>query len=192
MAEGSVYEARINYTYAGVDMVNVFHYEQLSGAGNALELADEIYDDLIGPMRNIQHPGVIYGLIEVINLDSLTDFALSAEAAGETGNQTAQAAPTFETVTYILTRTTRETRNGRKAFGGLPDTISDINTVDSTFASQAENLRLALETNLGNLDGDEWRLVILGLPNASRPTRVLNPVSSVQQPYISTQNSRKP
>lgn len=118
----SVFELIHAYSYNGQGMINRYHYiEAVTGAGNA-ESLNEAFIDLVLPLiQDIQHEDCQSQYIRSRNLSFVSNDEHTTGLVGVNGTRTGDGMPPHDSMTMQMLVETRQTRMGRKAFGGVPE-----------------------------------------------------------------------
>ncbi len=185
-----LYEVILEQTIQGRNVKNVFHYLATLGQDDDQDLiATAFADDILPGLQVITSVGLTFDEVRVANLTGLlADFSLVPSTTG--GNRVGSSTADFLSMPYRLIRTTKETRNGAKRFGGLLE--EDIQGGGFTAAYFIE-----MQTFAAILAGQISTTGIIAEPIVLRKPDVLgvwtyNEVSNVVAVnHQTTQNSRK-
>lgn len=197
MAIGDKYELTFHSTLLGVDMLNKFHYSQVTndtmvGPPQALALA-KAFDAIVLPaLQFIQSTSVVYGQIEVANLTDLSDFASFPSTSTPHGNEAGDVLPPWVTASFIYHRASRDFRNGAKRFSGISEgDISGVNPSVPWLAS-AIGLSAILEGILAAplITDGTWQPGYFGKRHSDH-LRVFTGISGVSFNRVGSQNTRK-
>lgn len=192
MAIGDLYQLIDRQDLLGQEVINRYHYVNVSLGGNANDLADAYIQDVLPSVLATQRSGLEHKTIEVINLDDLTDFHTET-LVGATGTYpTGEGQLPFVTLSMKLVRSTRAIRNGRKAISGISEEFTNASGLDPAVQPLVDALAVAMGATIAApLSAAGFEPTILGEPNDNRPTEIRVPVAGVVFGRIGTQNSRK-
>lgn len=186
-ATSGIYVAVVEQSYFGDTLFNTFAFHNPTLGDDEQSLLATQMDTVIVPeMSNIQSQSLNYENIRVANLTgNLADVNITP-AQGQ-GGVTGSVMASFVAAAYRYQRTTKETRNGSKRFGGMVEE----NVIGGSFTVAFNAL---LDTLAGILEGSllSFDPIILRQPEVSSGTYLYNPVLSVQNlDRLTTQSSRK-
>lgn len=198
MPSGDLYEVKLHQTWGagGRPILNVFHYRQTVGDGDAEQLITALNFYLSGKIAMATSIQLKLVTWEVINLDDPGDYGFST-TNDNAGVIQGDALPAYVCFAFRLARNTRAVRNGQKRFAGVAEDVQSNGIVtNGTQLTQLDNLALALAGSIDENAGDNvWYPRIYraeGLNSKGQPVaRADFPVSSVTYVGLSTQNSRK-
>lgn len=177
----------------GGEQNNVWYYESQGGTVNALAFAEAFETDILQDLGRVQHLGIKYDMISVVDLDDPTNFADYVPTVNVAGQQVgADFLPNFVAWSFQYIRASYASRHGWKRFSGL--------TEDMLSGGAASSVTLADLLTLANaLEDTVYVLPIHCLPKIGRrpppggnlSDTVLFPVQAVAYREITTQNTRK-
>lgn len=195
----------------GSDMINVFHYNFYAGSGTDVgshlleNFAFGFWENIKAELRALTSSLCSFREVEAVQLDA--DFqGVNGESfviptAEQPGTDVVSPAPQFVAITYRYIRPNFSFRHGFKRFGGVTEGMLLNGGLDPAKATAFENLRLALEADIGGLYPDGTPLTD---PPDARPIvyrrtvngAVVSPVLwgipvGVVGPSIGSQNTRK-
>lgn len=193
-----IYQITSFATYLGQQCLNVFHYQENTGAGalspsDLDEMLDSFELGVITPIKAVQHANFVYNKFEIKNLSNGVDFRVkNVTIIGTDGATAGTELPSYVTLNFKLNRSSLVVKNGRKAISGLTEARVSGNTY--TFSSTP--VRTAIETGLGVSLGDGnghiMEPVIIKRPiPAPGGVFVVSDVASANYVALGTQNSRK-
>lgn len=189
-------------TCLGQEVQHGFYYHA-NGVNppTALQVASAFSDQVLPEILNVVNQTVDYNTIEVINLDDLGDFNLTAIVDGQGNVTSTSIAPPFVAYGFAYGRTTRLGRNGSKRFPGVSEefTNHDGSSLAAPLDTAIPALVTALRTQLEILGQQAYPMIpyrIPHAPDAQHPNtwytlENLLGVSGVQFTGLTTQNSRK-
>lgn len=177
-------------------MQNVFGYQQLDGLEGSSELANEFIEENLPSILAIVSEQTTFTGVSCINLNDPTDFA-SITLTGNAGEGNGDPMPPFVSWTFEYVRADRTVRNGRKAFGLVPEVGVTDGVVDPAWVTFVNATATALAGDLDSEgDGSSWRPRIYRRPGTYSSGVVaapgaMYPIQTVSYSSVSTQNSRK-
>lgn len=196
MAIGDKYIVTLRGNFGIISSIeNVFAYLALAGSGNAHTLATAFADQLLPVILNAISGNTSFGTVEVINLDTPTDFW--TETVSETGAIAGDSMPPFVTATFEYLRADRTVQNGRKAFGTIAEASVMNGFPESSYNAVLDALAGALADTLTDVStSSEWAPRIWRRPGTYAAGVVLPPgdfypITDVVFRSISSQNTRK-
>lgn len=200
MATGDLYELTDIQTLEGQQVLNVYHYKQVSeptSGTSILALGDAFYTFVQLPMFSVQTEFLQHVGLRIINLDNPDEFALVTE--GETGTVPGETLPPFCSWAFRYNRSSRLVRNGQKRIGGVPEGFNDNGVATGTALTLLPLLAIgmgALITDTVTTASFTPRIVHKATdagPGGDPPATVRADyaVASVEYTRISTQNTRK-
>lgn len=189
---GGLIKVRLLQLWKGQNIENVFFF--WNAANNEptsfVALGADFNLKIVETMKLTQDDELTYSSVILSTvLGTLPDLPISPTSAG--GVLVGEATASFYAMAYRLNRTTKETRNGSKRFGGLHEGLVDGNFVTpaqtilmDTFAPQ---MALAIDSGVHLYDP-----VIFSPPNLAHAGNLVNLVDSVTAfTTLTTQRSRK-
>lgn len=181
-------------TYQGIEILNVYHYiaNNPVGSVNYTNLLANFQAVVLDDIRATQNPNLSHVRLEADQLNGDSTFRVEAVALPGTkagGND----APTFVNASYLLARSDKDTRNGRKAITGLDEADFTGNALTAAAIALHATALVGVVSNL--TDGVEtFKPVIIGGPTGTPNQYRLNFVdggASFVRPNLTTQNTRK-
>lgn len=186
-----LYKVTLVQEYRSQVVQNVFFYEHTLGTDDQQEECAEAFDeDILPQLKLIQHSTLLYTAIRVANpTGDLADFVLTPTTPD--GVQTGDPLSSFTACSFLLSRTTKETRNGQKRFAGMTEQNADTQRWETTFQAALDTFAPFLSAQI-SIVGALFNPVI-ARQNLITPTIwTVNPVASAQaRSTITTQVSRK-
>lgn len=189
-ATAGLYEVVLEQTYFNHNFKNVFHYLATLGQDDDQDLIAQAFNDgILGPLSAIQSDDISYDEIRVANLTGLlADFSLVPTTTG--GIIVGDPMANFVAIPFRYVRTSKETRNGSKRFGGLTEGDAFGGGFDAAFFVQMQAVAPVLAGQI-SATGIIAEPVILRKPDISG-VWLYNEVSTVIALNRQTsQNSRK-
>lgn len=185
-----LYELVLESSASGQPMKSVFHYLTTLGQDDMQEeVADSFDATIMSDLAGILNSNISFDNIRVANLTGvLADWNLTpSQGSGDVIGSNMAA---FTAASYVLNRTTKETRNGAKRFPGMVE--ENVNGASFTgpyfTALEAFAIVLASQITGGGVNAD---LVILRKPDILG-VWLYNDVANAQAlNRLTTQNSRK-
>ena len=186
-----LYEVVLEQTYFQENFKNVFHYLATLGQDDDQDLiADAFNTDVLPGISTFQSTDIVYDEIRVANLTGLlADFSLVPTVPN--GVIIGDPMANFVAIPFRYVRTSKETRNGAKRFGGLTEGDAFGGGFTPTFfaAMQLQAPTLAGQISTTGIIAEP---VILRKPDVAG-VWTYNDVSTViALNRITSQNSRKP
>lgn len=185
-----LYELVLEQTYGSEQVKNVFHYlHTLGNDDKQLECANAFDEDALAAISTVSNTLIAYTEIKVANLTGqLADASIVPTTPN--GIRPGVIGPSFLSCPYRYIRTSKETRNGSKRFGGMTeDDITGNNFTPTYFI-----IMQALESVLaGQIDvvGDIFEPVILRKPDILGVWLYNELANVIAVDRVTTQNSRK-
>lgn len=199
MATGDLYQVKLHQTsfVRRQPMLNVFWYEQTSGAGGADKLYEAFETEVRAVLATLQSSEVEHDKVEIINTGDPTDFHTEVYASAGGSVNGADTAD-FLAFGFRLERATRNLRHGYKRFAGVCEEHIDAGNLASSYATIASNVGTALAADI-----DDVAQANTFSPRIVRVTRTNPGVLPAQYSYLTgsiagvtfygftTQNTRK-
>ena len=195
MAVGDLWEVRDIQEFLGQQVINVYHYVQLtdpdigSEAAIAAELNTQFYANVASMVTAIQDVALTHVRLESAQFGSFTAFDVVSN--GDNGQVSGDALPSFAAWAFRLNRESRVVRNGSKRVGGVPESYQ-VNGLATSAAITAMGPYITGLTAILSFDSiPVWQPVILRVPpDGSLPT-VWSAIADVGFGTVTSQNSRK-
>lgn len=191
---GEVYRAVHKYMVRGEECQNVYHYivepanASINSAwGSFVGSFAPILENSIAPLQNIN---ATWLSVEVANLNNLDDYGIYP-FVDVTGERVGDCEPAFMTFTFMLHRSTRAMRNGRKAISGVTESDHTGDQADAAIDGQIANAIAFFEVSITDAHGTMFSPVICRISGATGRCDTYTKVSGASFRWISTQNSRK-
>lgn len=172
---------------------NVFWYENIGIAHDAVYAAELFSDTVLSDQVAIMSAAVKFVALQCVNLDDPLDYTYVSPMDPSAGNRSGDCLPPFVAWAFRLNRASRASRNGQKRIGGVaePDQVNGVPvegivTLLNAFAT-------TLATNLNGTGGEVYapRICRRPAPGAPLSASVFFPIQSATFTRISSQNSRK-
>jgi len=197
MALGDILRITDKQVQNSQEVLNVYFYEWSAVIGptvSDLEAVCHIYNDDVRPsLLAIQGAALGHLSTKVENLSNGVDFFELVEPTPVLGERSDSGTtlPPFVTHTFMLVRSTLDTRNGFKRFGGVSelDTAGGVSILSSTLATNMENA-LAADLNDGVVNVAFPVIVKRPIP-APGGVFIAHSLNGVSYRGVGTQNSRK-
>lgn len=201
--EGDMLELTMQTSYQGSasKFLNVFHYQHFSGGPMLLDGAmDRILEafeaKIVAPLQEITVTAYWFEKITVQNLENPDEFASVDFADNTTGGVGTDPLPSWNTWSFILNRSTRQTRNGQKRFSGVPEQYTALNQPTGDALPFLDDIADGLWEPLTieydpPLTGDWLWLPYIVRKTAQFTYTNVNRVQTAQFTRIGTQNTRK-
>jgi len=191
----------LNQTHQGQQVRNVFWYraEDAVGGDAALGIGQTFWEVVRTAWRAFTPATTLltFDSVDVRYMDGDLDYAVytipEAERQGTRTAGTAQLMPVFIAANITLNPANRQVRPASKRIGGLLETDNNANAIELGTRSLLGALGTAFTATLASGGFIDFLTpVVVGMPNANRPTRLLIPIVSHQVGRnVTTQNSRK-
>lgn len=200
--EGDVLQFTVYQNPGTNPVLNVFHYEVINVGGvvpSYEEVAQAFWDYVKTPWRAFVSNGFAewFDRVVVDNVTNEVDFGIyTIEGAERQGTRTSSGDYMGLMVAAALRLNvgTRLTRPGQKRFAPLYEGDQSNGNIVSGMQTLLAGIGDKLDENIGfgTLLSSEMRPVIYGLPNADRPSPVVNPiVSTTPVALMTTQRTRR-
>lgn len=187
----SVFELIHAYSYGGQGMINRYHYaEAVAGVGTAESLCEAFVDQVLPKILNVQSVDCQSLSVSAKNLSFISNDVYTVGLENTFGLRTGDGMPPHDSMTFQLLVSTQETRMGRKAYGGVPE--SDF-LQGQSFGNTTTRLGELASAISGVLT--DALIVPFWFPcvirdNGILPTTV-NVINGARFNQVSTQNTRK-
>lgn len=201
LPDGGLIRITLNQTHQGQQVRNVFWYraEDAVGGDAALGVGQTFWEVVRTAWRNFtpNSPLLTFDAVDVRYMDGDLDYATytipEAERQGSRNVGSAQLMPVFVAANITLNPANRQVRPASKRIGGLVETDNNANQIEAGTRALLGALGTAFTTTLASGGFIDFLTpVVVGMPNANRPTRLLIPIVSQQVGRnVTTQNSRK-
>ena len=176
---------------AGVEMVNVYHFEADHDGMLDVTLGETIRNNFLDPIAECQSAQVNYRKVQMLNLTDGIGFYEHVFSTPLSGARPGEFLPTFVAYSFRLNRTTRLTRNGQKRLSGVAEGDVDgnnaIGAVLPLLSQAANRMGTPLAVNLGSA----FIPVIIRFDPATQAVTATNLVASATFTRVSSQNTRK-
>lgn len=191
MATGDIYKCNLKQAIEGQAMENVFHFQQISGEGNAAAVAAMIESIIVPLVADIQSGDLTHTGVTVLNIGDIGDFADVTYVTPIPGDRSGDRMPSFNAYAFRKTRNSSKMRHGSfRLAGAIEADITDGEAnanVTGALTALATALSSSIEDGAGNSYLFGYIGHILGNP---MPMEVFG--TGVSYIRFSTQNSRKP
>lgn len=201
LPDGGLVRITLNQTHQGQQVRNVFWYraEDAVGGDAALGVGQTFWEVVRTAWRNFTPNTALltFDAVDVRYMDGDLDYATytipEAERQGLRNVGSAQLMPVFIAANITLNPANRQVRPASKRIGGLVETDNNANQIEAGTRALLGALGTAFTTTLASGGFIDFLTpVVVGMPNANRPTRLLIPIVSQQVGRnVTTQNSRK-
>lgn len=188
-----VFRIFMRATYLNQQIVNVFHYQNITfggGDGTIGGLFTDFEATVIAALLPLVSAHYHIYELEGINLDSESQDEFRIVGVDYTGAVAGDCLPPNIGYRYMLVRETRDVRNGRKNFAGVPEAANALGVPDASILADAQNLADAMGEEL-NSGTTGWQPIIFRKPNDTIPRGAAFRVNEVVFKGFGTQNSRK-
>jgi hypothetical protein len=190
MAIGQHYILTDIQSYGGVQVLNVYAYAQEEGLGGAAELNQAFADIVLPLMVTLQSTGIGHDRLFTYCVEDPEDF--NDDPVAVAGTIAGDDMGPFVAYKIKLARASRQSRNGWKRIGGMPEIGQVSGALVSAYATALDNLADLLA---GSLTADDDSLFV---PKIWRRATLAEPVpqffgiaSGVASHQTTTQNTRK-
>lgn len=191
MAINDTYLVRDLQVQDGEDIMNTYYYQQITSGGNAQDLAEAFYAEIISNMIPFQSNKVTHIGVQVENRADPGDFHLLNLTSANVGSTTGDSLPKFVAWGFQVNRSATQRRHGAKRIPGVPESLLEVEGDPTSTALTA--LNVFAETLQEDLAGSVGTYVLRiprgSFANAGVPTP--DPHSGVVFKRVTTQNSRK-
>lgn len=185
-----IYEVVLEQTYGAEIVKNVFHYlHTLGNDDEQQECADAFDEDALASIASIANDLIKYTEIRVANLTGLLADVSIVPSIAE-GDVSGAVMPSFVSCPFRYIRSSKETRNGAKRFGG----ITEENITGNNFLPAFFTAMQAIENVLaGQIDvvGAIFEPIILRKPDVAGVFTYNEVANVIAVDRVTTQNSRK-
>jgi len=193
MAVGDFYTLKLSGNMLGQTILNIFHYEMITGSGGgSAELNTGFQANILTRIMAIASSDVTYTDIEIFNWDNGSDFVV--DNFSQSGQQANQSSTSFLAWAFVLNAANINNKPGHKRFAG----VASVSLQDNAPAS-------AIITSLNSLASVLGSPIISG-GNSYRPRHRYKIESNIEGVYnegwvninsaefrrVSTQSTRKP
>lgn len=186
MPTGNLYLLTTICQFSGQDMLNMFHYLQVSGSGDAGDLIEAFEGDVVPAIRNLMATQAYFYAVKAEDKADPTDFDF--DLVGAAGLRSGEVMPPHDAVSFTYLANRNDCRGGGKRIGGYPEVFNSsgyLAPFGNPYVAAAE---VAFESNISNVNG-VWRPVIYG-KRYGTPGYFSNPLSGVSFFNLTTQNGR--
>ncbi len=185
-----IYELVLEQTYGAEKLKNVFHYRHSLGSDDEQNnCADAFNEDVLPALKDLQNTLIAYTEVRVANLTGdLADASHLPSFAN--GVVAGDVMPSFTAFSYKYVRTSKDTRNGAKRFGGvIEENVTGNNWLPAFFT----DMQLHESTLSGQIDvlGHIFVPIILRKPDVAGLFTYNDVANVLAQNRVTTQNSRK-
>lgn len=201
LPDGGLVRITMNQTHQGQQVRNVFWYraEDAVGGDAVLGIAQTFWETVRTPWRAFLPSTILltFDSVDVRYMDGDEDYATyvipEAERQGTRGAGTAQLMPVFVAANITLNPANRKVRPASKRIGGLIETDNNANFLEAATRTLLGSVGTAFTATLASGGFIDFLTpVVVGMPTATRPDRVLIPIVAAQVGrLVTTQNSRK-
>lgn len=191
MALGDIYEVIARGTYFAQQILNVFHYSVTVDPGStssALSIANALNSNILSPCTLVQSDQYAWTDVQAKNLMNVADFG--DVSAPNVGAVSGDAMPSFVGWGFQLNRQLSISKNGRKTFSGVPESLVTNGDADPSAAVPLANIAVAIGQAI-IVSGVHYAPIIWRRPDALHPTGTSFPVSGAIFKRVTTQNTRK-
>lgn len=185
-----IYEVVLEQTYGAELVKNVFHYlHTLGNDDEQQECADAFDEDALPGIASIANDLIKYTEIRVANLTGLLADASIVPSIPD-GDVSGLVMPSFISCPFRYIRTSKETRNGAKRFGGITEENITGNNFIGTFFTAMQAIESVLA---GQIDvvGAIFEPIILRKPDVAGVYTYNEVANVIAVDRVTTQNSRK-
>lgn len=198
---GGLIRITMNQTHHGQAVRNVFWYKAVDAVGGdaALGIGQTFWENVRTAWRaflpTIQL--LTFDSVDVRYMDDDEDYAQyvvpDTERQGTRNVGASQLLPVFCAANITLNPANRKVRPASKRIGGLAEIDNAANTIEPTTRTLLQTLGNTFTATLASGGFiDFLEPVVVGMPNANRPARILVPIVSASPVRnVTTQNSRK-
>lgn len=199
VASGFLYEVIVTGLIGGVTTKNVFWYFTTGPQKDAQDVLDAFVLKVEIPWEAIASVNWDGTLVEVDEVTSVSNFV--EEGVAIDGIVGGESLPGFNAFSITLSRSTKETRSGRKRIAGVAESQQSSGNLLVGIITDLDDLKDAFVDNL-TVDGSSVGPVIIRKtfvdpptvpPTLEEPSEwIYNPINGgVSSPAVTTQNSRK-
>lgn len=190
-AENDIIRLIVHSDLAGVDMVNVYHFESDHAGALDATLGETIRNNFLDPIAECQSAQVNYRRVELLNLTDGISYYEHVFPTPLSGARPGEFLPTFVSWAFRLNRQTRQTRNGQKRLSGVAEGDIDgnnpVGVVLPLLTQAASSMGSPLPVGL-----DESLVpVIVRFDAVTQTVTAVNPVVNATFTRVSSQNTRK-
>ena len=189
---GGLYQITVNGSFGTKAFQNVFYFWESGNTPTVsmAALAGDFDTKVMPDIAAVMSVAATFEALEIKDVLGLNPDVL-VPTAQVNGSRVGEQFPSYASMGYTYNGLTTETRKGAKRFSGLSETDVSGNVITAAYRTVCETLAAVLDNSI--FDGvTSYGPVIFGIPNATRPTNVVNPVSTVLvDAFVTTQNSRK-
>jgi len=188
VATGNLYELTAYGRIGNQDCISVFHYLQVSGAGDADRLNLAFVGDVIPYFQDVQTAGFEWLSLTAKDKADPTDFdilpiLLPGHSSGDS------SLPTHVTWSWTYISNRLDARSGGKRISGIGEAMISSGVATGAYLTRVIGLESVLESPISD-GADVFRPVIYGKRLGSVGF-FSNPLSGVSYLGITSQNSRK-
>lgn len=180
-------------TYLGETMNNRYFY--FTPTAVTVPILDDLMDRfefLIVPLvLNLQSAGVSNVRLDSNEVGGINFSVLNLTGAG---GVTGEASPSWNALSFILSRTNASTKSGGKRIGGLSESILVNNSVfpDPTYAGFIQDYADAMSLQITGTLANYTPFLVKFDPANPGTVLASQPISGCSFTRLSTQNTRKP
>lgn len=177
-------------TLADQQVLNVYVYENTSGAGDGTLLAAAFFANILSTLIvGMQASAVLHDHLEFVCLEDPTDFGslITAVPGGVAGD----VLPVQDCYAIRLDRSSRESRNGQKRLAGVPEAYNNIGQLSGSAFLQLQVVAEAMATVLIDADGNEYTPRIWRRPVGAGIGTFYGIQTATASDFVTTQNTRK-
>ena len=196
------FRCTLHQDHSGQPCMSVFWYRKLSAhaPGDAQNLWAALNTDLMNAIIAIQHTGVVYTGLEVVNLVDPTDYWSADPTAVNGAIASTSPAPRFVAYGFRLNRSTRAGRHGYKRFVGVAEELvsGGSTSVSGALITAIPNLATVLAGTVNEGGNTYQHMIPHRVPDPDPPLGEedyiltdLYPISGVTFYGLTSQNTRK-
>ena len=190
MAQGDIYRI-IDWQGLGGELIqNRYYYQQTLGAGDWNDMLQAFDEDVLPAICAAQVDTLAHNLIEVVNLNDVSDFGSAQSLTNQAGTIIDEAMPKWDAFGFVLNRTSRSMRSGAKRIGGVPEGSVNGSVIAGGAQAQVDAIAAALESSIDSLGGNEYDPILVR-EGVGGTVLASQPIGSVVFKRITTQNTRK-
>lgn len=187
-----IMKQRFGNLTTGLQALNVFHYESVSGTPSGADLLAVFDAIILEAWEELISSAVLLEPLEAQNLDDPVDFALRTPTFATAGVGTGESLPPFVAFSFQYVRASRASRHGWKRFMGVSEPQQAGGTIIPADLTLANLLADVLEdTLIGATASYAPRIARRPPVGGTLDQTVLFPVAEVVYAGITSQNTRK-
>lgn len=196
-APGNIIRSIVEQTYDGQTCLNVFYHaiqDPFTTSITPAQYGEMLWGWYQAQWRGIVSSNVSFERVIVENLDGGLDYGeYTIPDAEDNGTIAGESLAAFDAFAIQLNRTSRLVRQGAKRIVGVPESsVGNFGVLTSGALDGLQDLAdlFAQDLNIGLVT--ICHPVIVGFPNADRPTRVAVDIdTATAKTVITTQSTRK-